>query len=56
MNDEERARRREARRDRMDAWFLRIASIISALFLVWMLQQAFTMKPVERPAAARTMR
>ena len=58
MRDQDRKRpvsRRRARRERVDAWFLRIAWIVSALFLAWMLQQAFTMRPVEEPAIVRTV-
>lgn len=58
MSDQDRKRpvsRRRARRDRVDAWFVRIAWIVSVLLLAWMLQQAFTMRPAEKPAIVRTV-
>lgn len=58
MGDQQRKRpigRRKPRRDRVDAWFVRIAWVVAAMLLALMLQQALTMKPVEKPAVTRAV-
>ena len=56
MGDQKRKRpigRRKPRRDQVDAWFVRIAWVVAAMLLALMLQQAFTMRPVEKPVVTR---
>lgn len=56
MGDQQRKRplsRRKPRRDQVDAWFVRIAWVVAAMLLALMLQQAFTMRPVEKPVVTR---
>lgn len=58
MSDQDRKRpvsRRRARRERVDAWFVRIAWVVIAMLVAFMLQQAFTMRPVEKPAIVRVV-
>ena len=45
----------KARRERVDAWFVRIGWVVAAILLALMLHQAFTMRPVEQPAIVRTV-
>ncbi len=58
MSDQDRKRpvsRRRARRERVDAWFVRIAWVVVAMLVAFMLQQAFTMRPVEEPVIVRAV-
>jgi len=39
----------------VDAWFVRIAWVVVAMLVAFMLQQAFTMRPVEEPVIVRAV-